>query len=196
MGRLPAVTFTSRLAEWSPPAGMFCPPLWGRFEDFEPGTSLVHANGRTVGDTEHMRVSAVCRNSHPLHWDKVYSETNSFAKERVVYGGLVLAWTLTQSSLDVGGHVVWEQRWQDGAHPAPILAGDTVFAASRVVSTREISAHVGEVTLRVVGVKNARPEALIADGHDLFAPERGKDRGDRIANKVVEITRTILVRRR
>ncbi|MCO4760976.1 MAG: MaoC family dehydratase [Myxococcales bacterium] len=196
MGTLPTTTFTDSLADWAPPTGMFQPPLWGHFEDFEADAVLVHANGRTVGDTEHMRLSAVCRNSHPLHWDKLYSDANSFAKERVVYGGLVLAWTMTQSSLDVGGQVVWEQRWGDGAHPAPILAGDTIFAASKVLATREISAHLGEVELRVVGIKNARPEALIAEGHDLFTAERAKPRDARLKNKVVEITRTMLVRRR
>lgn len=196
MGTAPTLPFADSLTDWSAPAGMFKPPLWGRFEDFEVGATMVHANGRTVGDSEHMRVSAVCRNSHPLHWDKVYSDANSFAKERVVYGGLVLAWTMTQASLDIGGHVVWERRWADGAHPAPILAGDTIFAASKVLATRPINDALGEVTLRVVGVKNTRPEALVAAGHDLFTAERQKDRAERMKTKVVEITRTVIVRRR
>ncbi len=194
MGRSPDTDVGDTIASRPLPAGLFQPPLWGRLQDFEPGAVLVHANGRTVGDTEHMRLSAVCRNSHPLHWDAVYAKANSFAGERVVYGGLVLAWTLTQSSLDTGGHLLWEREWSAGAHPAPVLAGDTIFSATRVETVTQLSADVGEVTLRVVGVKNARPEALLAEGHDLFTAERAKDKADRTAAKVVEITRRVLVR--
>lgn len=196
LGALPSRSFTARIREVPPGPELFRPPLFGCFEDFEAGAVFVHANGRTVGDSEHMRLSAICRNSHPLHWDQVYCQTESFKKERVVYGGLVLAWTLTQSSTDLGGHVLWEERWSDGAHPAPILAGDTIFAATKVLAVRPISDHVGAVDLRVVGVKNTRPEALIAAGADLFTAERDKAREARTAEKVVEITRSVLVRRR
>ncbi|MEY3012789.1 MAG: hypothetical protein RIT45_1524 [Pseudomonadota bacterium] len=196
LGALPSRPFTARLSEVPPGRDLFRPPLFGCFEDFEPGAVFAHANGRTVGDSEHMRLSAICRNSHPLHWDNVYCQTESFKKDRVVYGGLVLAWTLTQSSIDLGGHVLWEERWSDGAHPAPILAGDTIFAATQVLAVRPLSDHVGAVDLRVVGVKNARPEALIAAGADLFTAERDKAREARTPEKVVEITRSVLVRRR
>lgn len=196
MGHTPGQTFGDRLSALPRPSDLFAPQLFGAFEDFEVGMRLCHANGRTVAETEHMQLSAVCRNSHPLHWDRVYSADNSFTKERVVYGGLVLAWTVTQASLDVGGHVVWDQQWFDGAHPAPVMAGDTIFAATEVRGMREVNDWCGEVELRMVGIKNERPERLLAEGRALFTAERGKDRADRITNKVVEITRRVLVRRR
>ena len=143
-----------------------------------------------------MRLSAICRNTHPLHWDAVYCRDHSFRGDRVVYGGLVLAWTLTQTSIDLGGHLVWEARWSDGAHPNPVLAGDTLFAATRVVAVRPLYPQIAEVELRVVGVKNTRPELLLDAGKDLFTAERDKERADRIADKVVEITRTVLIRAR
>jgi len=193
LGRLPATAFGDHVADFAPPADLFRPALFGRFEDFAVGDIFCHANGRTVAESEHMQLSAICRNSHPLHWDAVYSDEHSFAKERVVYGGLVLAWTVTQASMDVGGHVLWDLEWSDGAHPAPILAGDTIFSATRIEAVRDVGPHTGEVTMRVVGVKNERPEAILARGVDLFAAERTKDRADRMKNKVVEITRKVLV---
>jgi 2-methylfumaryl-CoA hydratase len=196
LGALPARTFASRVVDVPPGADFFRPPLFGTFEDLTPGRIFVHANGRTVGHSEHMRLSATVRNTHPLHWDDVYCQTESFKRERVVYGGLVLAWTLTQASIDLGGHILWEERWSDGSHPAPVLGGDTLFAATRIVSARALSEHVGVVEMRVVGVKNTRPEALLDAGVDLFMPERDKPRDGRIADKVVEITRSVLVRRR
>ena len=74
-----------------------------------------------------------------------------------------------------------------------MLAGDTLFAATEVRSKRQINEWLGEVELRVVGVKNERPEALLAAGKDLFESERRKDKSDRLRNKVVEITRRALV---
>ena len=195
MGALPDRAFSEAVRQFAT-APRFQPALWGAFEDFVPGATLVHANGRTVGESEHMQLAAICRNSHPLHWDAVYSRDNSFKGVRVVYGGLVLAWTLTQASLDIGGHLLWEVDWRDGAHPAPVLAGDTLFAATRVLAVRAHGANCGEVDLRMVGIKNHRPEALLAAGADLFTAERDKAKADRIPEKVVELTRTILVSRR
>lgn len=193
LGRLPERDIGEHIAAHARGGGRFIPPLWGALEDLQAGQVLVHANGRTVGESEHMQLSAVCRNSHPLHWDAVYSQANSFTRQRVVYGGLVLAWTLTQTSIDLGGHVLWELGMRDGAHPAPVAAGDTLFAATKVLAVRPRADGTGEVDLRVVGVKNRRPEAILEAGQDLFAPERGKDRDARIADKVLEITRTVLV---
>lgn len=194
MGAPPPRMHAERAIELAGQADGFRPPLFGLFEDFEVGQVFVHANGRTVGESEHMQLSAICRNSHPLHWDQVYSAASSFTGQRVVYGGLVLAWTMTQASMDLGGHVVWEQTWSDGAHPAPVLGGDTIFAASKVLATRRVNEHVGQVDLRIVGIKNARPEALIDAGADLFTAERDKAKEAKTADKVVEITRSILVR--
>jgi hypothetical protein len=47
----------------------------------------------------------------------------------------------------------------------------------------------------VVGVKNAHPRALIEAGADLFGSELGKTEG-KVKEKVLEITRTLLVWRR
>ena len=196
LGDTPQRYFADTLVEQGIGRDAFRPPLWGTWEDLEPGTRLLHAAGRTVGESEHMQLSAICRNTHPLHWDSMYCKDNSFMKERVVYGGLVLAWTLTQTSLDVGGHVLWESHWTDGAHPSPVLAGDTIYAATEVLSRKELNAHMGLVTLRVVGVKNRRPGDLLAEGRDLFAPERDKKGDERVLEKVVELTREVLVRRR
>ena len=173
-------------------------PLPGVYEDFAPGDVILHQTGKTIGESEHMQLTSLVRNTHPLHFDEHYAdaEGQSFAKTRVVYGGLVLAWTASLASRDVAGNAWWEVSLDDGAHPSGVLAGDTLYAASRVEATRELDAHWGEVTFRLVGVKNTRPDTLLTAGHDLFEPELKKDKSAKISAKVVEITRTLLVRRR
>lgn len=166
----------------------------GFFEDFSPGDIFAHYNGRTVGESEHMQLTTLLRNTHPLHFDEVYCEEQSFTKKRVVYGGLVLAWTLALTSRDVCGNALWEMNLDKGAHPSPVTAGDTLYAASRVEAKTEVGPDAGAVTFRVVGFKNLHPSQSLADGIDIFTPELGKKTG-KIAEKVVEITRTLLIRK-
>ena len=166
------------------------------WEDLAVGDVIVHATGRTVSEAEHMQLTTLYRNSHPLHVDEHYCRTgNSFAKTRVVYGGLVLSWVLSLASRDTAGNAVWDLGLDDGAHPSGVLAGDTIFAATKVLAKEERGPTAGSVTLRVVGLKNTPAKALLDKGADLFSPELGKTEG-KVAEKVLEVTRTLLVRRR
>ena len=165
------------------------------WEDLEVGDIIAHTAGRTLSEAEHMQLTTLARNSHPLHTDEQYCRTNSFAKTRVVYGGLVLAWVLALTSRDTAGNAVWDLGLDDGAHPSGVLAGDTLFAASKVLAKEPRGPHAGAVTLRVVGLKNTPARPLLDKGMDLFTPELGKTEG-KVHEKVVEISRTLLVRRR
>jgi 2-methylfumaryl-CoA hydratase len=165
----------------------------GFANDFEAGDVFAHEVGRTIAEAEHMQLTSLCRNSHPLHSDEVYGKTgNSFAKTRVVCGGLVFAWTAALASRDTCGNVIWDLGYDNGAHPNGVVAGDTIFAASKVLSKEDHDARTARVTFRLVGTKNAKPSDLLARGADLFTPELGKMEG-KIPEKVFEIDRTVLM---
>lgn len=176
------------------------PPLGRRggfawfWDDLQVGDVFAHTAGRTVGEGEAMALASLTRNSHPLHLDERHCRTGSFAKTRVVYGGLVLSWVLALSSRDTAGNAVWDLGLDDGAHPSGVLAGDTLYAATRVVAKEARGPHAGSVTLRIVGLKNTPARPLLDRGADLFTAELGKASG-KVPEKVVEITRTLLVRR-
>jgi 2-methylfumaryl-CoA hydratase len=164
----------------------------GFFEDFTVGDVFVHDIGKTVGQSEHMMLTQAVRNSHPLHFDEVYSKDNSFAKTRVVYGGLVFSWVAALASRDVAGNALWEAGYVDGAHPNGTVGGDTLYALSKVLEVNDD----GRVTFRLVGVKNkTAAQAFAEHGDALFADELSKKEG-KIKEKVVEVTRTLLVRKR
>jgi 2-methylfumaryl-CoA hydratase len=165
------------------------------WEDLEVGDVFAHDVGRTVSEAEAMQLTTLTRNSHPLHMDERYCQTGSFAKTRVVFGGLVLAWVLSLTSRDTAGNAVWDLGLDEGAHPSGVLAGDTLFAASKVLSKEDLGPRLGSVTLRVVGLKNAPSRGLLERGADLFTPELGKADG-KVKEKVVEVNRTLLVRKR
>ena len=168
-------------------------PRWsgrpaGLFEDFDEGDVIVHSTGRTVGETEHMQLAVLTRNSHPIHFDEMYSREHSFAGTRVVEGGLVFAWICSLASRDTTANALWELGYDRGSHPAPVLAGDTLNAVSRVMEKRDYNGRSGIVRFQLVGVKNERPSALLSAGVDLFEGKHEK--------KVFEIERTVLLPKR
>lgn len=165
------------------------------YEDLEVDDVYAHEVGRTVSEAEHMQLTTLVRNSHPLHFDEQYCQHNSFAKTRVVYGGLVLSWVLSLASRDTTGQALWDYGLDEGAHPSGVLAGHTLYAATKVLSKEDLGPDAGLVKLRVVGVKNTPARALLEQGADLFTAELGKTEG-KVKEKVVEITRTVIVRKR
>jgi 2-methylfumaryl-CoA hydratase len=167
-------------------------PRWpgrprGVFEDFEVGDVILHSNGHTVGESEHMQLTILTRNSHPLHFDEVYSREHSFMKTRVVEGGLVFAWVASLASRDTTANVLWEVGYDKGSHPNPVLAGDTLYAASQVIEKQARDEQTGFVRFKLVGVKNETPSSLLTAGVELF--------GGKFEQKVFEIEREVLLPR-
>lgn len=213
MDRLKSVIPSQELAAAPPPAGVLdgsfsrCQvgamppelageikiPSWpgrprGFFEDFEVGDVILHSIGHTVGESEHMQLTILTRNSHPLHFDEVYCRERSFTKTRVVEGGLVFAWVASLASRDTTANALWEIGYDKGSHPNPVLAGDTLYAASQVIEKQERDDRTGIVRFKLVGVKNKRLATLLAAGLDLF--------DGRVDQKVFEIERAILLPKR
>ena len=96
-------------------------PQWrgrprGLFEDFEQGDVILHSIGHTIGESEHMQLTILTRNSHPLHFDEVYCRERSFTKTRVVEGGLVFAWTASLASRDTTANALWEVGYDKESH--------------------------------------------------------------------------------
>ncbi len=172
-------------------------------EDFEPGDVIVHANGRTITD-EHVALTYKVGNTHPLHFDRVYSKglTGAMSGEPIVYGGLVFAWLEGLASRDVTENAVWELGFTEGYHTQPAVSGDTIAAVSRVLATEPapmLGDDLGMVTFQLVGVKGMSAAAAVETyGADLFVKENDKkDKGkDKIAAKIFEIERRLLIKRR
>ncbi len=168
---------------------------------FEAGQIWVHGNGRTITD-EHFGWTYQVMNTHPLHFDRLYSTglSGAMSGEPIVYGGLAFAWLLGLASRDVSENAVWELGFHAGFHTQPLVAGDTVYALSRVLAVEaapEGMAGVGVVRMQLIGIKNMRPDAALEKyGADLFIAEDGKKAlgKDKISDKVFEIERTLLVR--
>jgi 2-methylfumaryl-CoA hydratase len=172
------------------------------FEDFSLGDLIVHANGRTITD-EHMAWTYLVGNTHPLHFDRVYSTglSGKMSGEPIVYGGLVFAWLEGLASRDVSENALWELGFTEGYHTQPAVSGDTVAALSRVVATETLpnTDSAGIVTFQFIGVKNiSAADALKSYGADLFIKENDKQKlsKEKLSNKIFEIERRLLIKRR
>lgn len=174
------------------------------FEDFAVGDIIVHANGRTITD-EHLPLTYAVGNTHPLHFDRIFSSglSGKMSGDPIVYGGLVFAWLDGLASRDVSENSVWELGFTEGYHTQPSIGGDTVAALSRVLAVEdapgELSAQFGIVSFQLIGVKNVSASSALAKyGADLFIKENDKKEMDKekIDGKIFEIERRLLIRKR
>ncbi len=172
------------------------------FEDFNVGDVIVHANGRTITD-EHVPWTYRVMNTHPLHYDRLYStaRTGAMSGEPIVYGGLVFAWLAGLASRDTTENALIDFGYTEGYHTQPAVSGDTVYAISRVLAKEDGPKGVkaGLVTFQLIGIKNIRPkECLEKYGADLFLKENNKkDLGkEKISEKIFEIERRVLIKQR
>ncbi|MBI2891847.1 MAG: MaoC family dehydratase N-terminal domain-containing protein [Nitrospirae bacterium] len=172
------------------------------FEDFAVGEIIVHANGRTITD-EHYGWTYKLGNTHPLHYDKLYSAGRGgpLSGEPVVYGGLVFAWLAGLASRDTEENALWDFGYTEGYHTQPSVSGDTVSALSRVLHKEDgpPGLHAGVVTFQLIGVKGLKAkDALAKYGPDLFLKENDKkDKGkEKISEKIFEIERRLLIKKR
>jgi 2-methylfumaryl-CoA hydratase len=169
------------------------------FENFQVGDIIVHPNGRTITD-EHYPWTYKVMNTHPLHYDKLYSTGRSgkMSGEPIVYGGLVFAWLCGLAGRDVSENAVWDLGYTEGYHTQPIVSGETVYAISRVLAKEDFSKHLGIVTFQLIGVKGIKSgEAVEKFGADLFIKENDKkDLGkEKIPEKIFEIERKLLLKK-
>ena len=171
-------------------------------EDFSCGDIIVHANGRSITE-EHMALTYLVGNSHPLHFDGEYSRSLSgkMSGEPIVYGGLVFAWLEGLASRDISERSVWELGFTEGYHTQPVFAGDTLGALSRVLAVEEAAGlhGYGIVTTQLIGVKNLTAAAALDKyAEDLFIKEDSKCAlgKEKISDKIFEIERRLLLTRR
>ncbi|TGK00767.1 acyl dehydratase [Leptospira semungkisensis] len=174
------------------------------FESFEPGQIYIHQNGRTITD-EHFPWTYRVGNTHPLHYDKLYSAgiSGPMGGEPVVYGGLVFAWLCGLASRDTTENVLWDLGFTEGYHTQPSFSGDTVTAISRVLSVKdrgtEFGIPAGEVHIQFIGLKNIKAnDAYEKFGADLFLKENDKKKlgKEKLPEKIFEIERKILIKKK
>jgi itaconyl-CoA hydratase len=123
------------------------------FEDFEVGAVLRHAVGRTITATDNTWFTLLTCNLNPIHFDRHYAAQTEFAQP-LVNSTFTLALVTGLSVADVSQYAV-NLGWEDVSLPAPVFEGDTIYAQTEVLSTRESKSRpaMGIVGIRTTGFK-------------------------------------------
>ncbi len=125
-------------------------PGWeGRFlEDFQVGDVYRHAHGRTVTQTDNTWFTLLTNNTHDVHFNADYASRTEFGKP-LVNSTLTLAIVTGLSVEDVSRNAVANLGWDGVRLPAPVFAGDTIYAESEVLEVRPSRSRPGQGIVRV-----------------------------------------------
>jgi len=138
-------------------------PGWtGRvFEDFEVGDVYEHTLGRTITSADNVWFTCVTMNTNPIHFDAEYASKTEF-KKPLVNSCFTLALVTGLSVTDLTVNGVANLGWDEVRLPHPLFEGDTVYAKSEVLETRESKSrpNVGIVRVKTTGL-NQRGEPVI-----------------------------------
>jgi acyl dehydratase len=125
-------------------------PGWeGRFlEDFQVGDRYRHAHGRTISETDNTWFTLLTNNTHDVHYNADYASRTEFGRPLVV-STLTLAIVTGLSVEDISRNAVANLGWEKVSLPAPVFAGDTIYAESEVLEVRASRSRPGQGIVRV-----------------------------------------------
>jgi acyl dehydratase len=131
------------------------------FEDFEVGDVYEHPLGRTILAADNTWFTLLTMNTNPVHFDAAYAARTEFGKP-LVNSCLTLAIVTGQSVIDLSQNAMANLGWDEVRMPHPVFEGDTIYARSEVLHTRESKSrpHVGIVRVRTKGFNQDRTVVL------------------------------------
>ncbi len=161
------------------------------FEDFEPGTTIEHSRGRTVTD-EHIHLTAILDNTSQVHCNQYMIDLNPkqyVGGQLIIFGGIPFTLCLGLSCPDVGDNTLGDILYPTGRHTAPLFAGDTVFAATRILGKRDYPERpdLGILECQLLGFKFEKADGEPASDD---APKGWKK------TQIFELDRHLAVKRR
>jgi itaconyl-CoA hydratase len=152
---------------------------FGRYlEEFTVGDVYEHFPGRTITEADNINFSLTTMNFHPMHCDRAFAEKSEFGRP-LVNSGLSLAVVLGMTVNDVSGKAIANLGWKEINLTGPVFPGDTLYAESEVLETRESRSRPTQ------GIVTVRTRAFKQDGapvmdfvRSALIPKRGHAVGD------------------
>ena len=142
-------------------AGQDYPRQAGRFfDDFKIGDVYQSAVGRTVTEPDNTWFTLLTNNNNQIHFNRDYAANTEWGQP-LVNSTLTLAIVTGLTVPDVSQNGI-ALGWDEIRLPAPVFAGDTLYAETEVTGVRasESRPGMGVVTTRTRGF-NQRDEVVI-----------------------------------
>ncbi|MBN9427592.1 MAG: MaoC family dehydratase [Burkholderiales bacterium] len=111
------------------------------YEDFEIGREFQHEWSRTATETDNLLFSSLTMNVQPLHIDAEFAARTEFGRplvNSIFTLGLMIGMTVNDTTL---GTTIANLGMSDVRFPAPVFAGDTLRARTKVLSKRVSSSR-------------------------------------------------------
>jgi itaconyl-CoA hydratase len=147
----------------------------GRFlEDFEVGTTYLHAGGRTIESVDNAWFTLLTNNNNELHYNTDYAEKGIFGR-RLVNSCLTLAVVTGLSVPGLSRNAAANLGWDDVRLPAPVFEGDTLRARSVVRSIRPSKSrpNVGIIEVTTEGFKQDGTIVIVFDRNIMVYTREG-----------------------
>lgn len=143
------------------------------FEDFVVGDVYDHRIGRTVTSTDNTWFTLLTNNTLEVHFNEDYAASTEFGRPLVV-STLTMAIVTGLSVQDVSLNAVANLGWNRVRLPAPVFAGDTLYAESQVTAARPSKTRPdnGIVTVHTTG-RNQHGDVVIEFDRTVLVYKRG-----------------------
>jgi len=143
------------------------------FDDFRVGDTYRSARGRTVLEADNTWFTLLTMNTNQIHFNRPFAEETEFG-DCLVVSTLTLAIIVGLSVADTSEYALANLGWKDIRLPAPVYAGDTLWAESEVLNIRESGSrpNCGIVEVRTRGI-NQRSDVVIEFVRSFLVPKRG-----------------------
>jgi acyl dehydratase len=118
------------------------------FEDFEVGDLYRSRLGRTISDTDNAQFTMITNNTNQIHFNADYAAKTEF-KKPLVNSALTLSVVagLAVSDVSENGFALG---WDYIKLPNPVFGGDTLYAETEVVETRESKSRPNQGIVKVL----------------------------------------------
>ena len=146
------------------------------FEDFEPGTVMRHARGKTMCEQDNVGITLQVLNTAEGHFNEDLMQRNAMGREgwnaRLQFGGVTIAMVIGLAMQDTGENAVAELGLDKIRLKAPVFHGDTLYAYSEVLEKRpDDRPDAGIVVFKHYGV-NQKDQVVFEGERTLLVKKR------------------------
>ena len=127
------------------------------FEDFAPGQVMRHARGKTMCEQDNVGITLQVLNTAEGHFNEDLMQKNAMGQagwnSRIQFGGVTISMIVGLAMQDTGENALAELALDKIRLRAPVFHGDTLYAYSEVLETRQSDREdAGIVTFKHYGV--------------------------------------------
>lgn len=127
----------------------------GYLEEYQPGDLFKHWPGKTVTEADDHLFCLLTMSASPLHTDAEYAKNQMPDGKNIVIGTYIYALVAGMSVPDISGRAIANLGVKELKHVAPVYHGDTIYAETLVLGTRNSNSRpdAGILTVKTRGIK-------------------------------------------